>query len=138
MNKKELFRKTSMESISSPEQLTDYLKVTNPSAWIILAAVAIVLIGGLVWLCVGTVETDIKVNALAENGRVSVSIPAVHTSKINDDMIIKIAGSEISDYTVREDKNGSKSLMITADVPDGEYDVTIVTERLTPISFLIN
>ena len=38
-----LFRKESVESIQSPEQLTDYIKVTNPGIWIILFAIIILL-----------------------------------------------------------------------------------------------
>ena len=44
-----IFRKTSIDSISSPEKLNDYIKVSNPAVWIILAAIAALLVGGLVW-----------------------------------------------------------------------------------------
>ncbi len=37
------FRKKSLDRISSPEQLTDYLRVTNPGIWIFLAAVVVLL-----------------------------------------------------------------------------------------------
>lgn len=37
--KEKIFRKESLERISSPEQLTDYLRVTNPGIWIILASI---------------------------------------------------------------------------------------------------
>ena len=43
--KKLLFRKQSLEGISSPEQLDDYLKVTNPGLWVILIAPLFLLIG---------------------------------------------------------------------------------------------
>lgn len=38
-----LFRKETMDRISSPEDLTDYLKVTNPGIWIVLAAVIVLV-----------------------------------------------------------------------------------------------
>ena len=40
-----LFRKKSMARISSPEDLTSYLRVTSPGMWIILAAVIALLVG---------------------------------------------------------------------------------------------
>ena len=43
-NKSQIFRKSALDSISSPEQLTDYLKVTDPGVWIILAAVILLLV----------------------------------------------------------------------------------------------
>lgn len=67
MDKNSLFRKSSVDRISSPEQLSDYLKVTNPAGWIILAAVALLLIGFFVWVCAGTIKTEIT----SENGTVS-------------------------------------------------------------------
>ncbi len=30
-----IFRKKSLDKLSSPEQLNDYIKVTNPGVWII-------------------------------------------------------------------------------------------------------
>ena len=35
----QLFRKESMERVSSPEILRDYLHVTSPAIWVVLAAV---------------------------------------------------------------------------------------------------
>ena len=34
-----LYREKSMERISSPEKLNDYMCVTTPSVWLVLAAV---------------------------------------------------------------------------------------------------
>ena len=48
-NKKNVFRSANLERMSSPEKLNDYITVSNPSVWIILAAIAIMLIGALVW-----------------------------------------------------------------------------------------
>ena len=42
--KKSIFRKETLDRISSPEQLSDYLHVTNPTVWLILTAVIVLLI----------------------------------------------------------------------------------------------
>ena len=39
----QLFRKKSVERVSSPEQLNDYIRVANPSVWMILAAIVMVI-----------------------------------------------------------------------------------------------
>ena len=39
-----IFRKKSLERIASPDKLDDYLKVTSPSVWVILAALFIAVI----------------------------------------------------------------------------------------------
>ncbi|MEQ8176169.1 MAG: hypothetical protein ABRQ26_14005 [Syntrophomonadaceae bacterium] len=36
-----LFRKASLDSLTSPEQLNNYIKVSNPSIWIVLSAMFI-------------------------------------------------------------------------------------------------
>ena len=51
-----VFRQKSMERVSSPEQLNDYIRVTTPSVWLVLLALVILLVGMLVWSIFGRVE----------------------------------------------------------------------------------
>jgi hypothetical protein len=52
-----VFREKSMDRVSSPEQLNDYIRVTTPSVWLVLAALLLLLVGILAWCVLGTVET---------------------------------------------------------------------------------
>ncbi len=56
MEKKLIFREKSIERVSSPEQLDDYIRVTTPSVWLILFATIILIIGALVWGIFGKIE----------------------------------------------------------------------------------
>ena len=58
--KESIFRQKSIDRISSPEQLHDYIKVSSPGAWLVLVAIIIFLVGALVWAVNGsiTVKTD--------------------------------------------------------------------------------
>ena len=51
-----LFREKSMERVSSPEELNDYIKVTTPSVWLVLIIAVLLLVGALVWGTLGTVD----------------------------------------------------------------------------------
>ncbi len=51
-----VFRKKSMDRVSSPEQLNDYIRVTSPSVWLVLSAIVLLLLGMLAWSILGTVE----------------------------------------------------------------------------------
>ncbi len=52
----EIFREKSMERVSSPEALNDYIRVTTPSVWIVLIALVVLLAGMLAWSIFGSVE----------------------------------------------------------------------------------
>lgn len=50
-----IFRQKSIDRVSSPEKLDDYIRVTTPSVWIALAAILILLVGTIVWGTLGEV-----------------------------------------------------------------------------------
>lgn len=54
--KNSIFRKTSLEKISSPEQIDDYMKVTSPSMWLVFAAIIFILIAVFAWSITGQIE----------------------------------------------------------------------------------
>ena len=63
-----LFRQKSIDKVSSPEKLDDYIRVTTPSVWIALVAMAVLLIGVIVWGCFGELtvhEADGTVKTIA-------------------------------------------------------------------------
>lgn len=51
-----MFRKVSLEKISSPEQMDDVIRVTTPAVWIALFVLIATLVAILVWCIFGTVE----------------------------------------------------------------------------------
>ena len=66
-NQQSLFREKTIERISSPEKLTDYLRVTSPGVWVVLSAVIILLGGMFIWASIGTLETKVPVKVLVED-----------------------------------------------------------------------
>ena len=52
----ELYREKSLNRMNQPEDLNDYIRVTTPSVWVVLIAVALVLAAILGWMIFGTVE----------------------------------------------------------------------------------
>ncbi len=52
----QLFREKSLERVSSPEEMNDYIRVTTPSIWIILLAAVILMLGILVWAVFGRID----------------------------------------------------------------------------------
>lgn len=53
-----LFRKKSLERLSNPDDIDDYIKISSPSVWWILAAILIILAGTLIWSFFGTIAVN--------------------------------------------------------------------------------
>ena len=58
----ELFRQKSLERISSPEQMNDYIRVTNPGVWMVLGTIVALLAGVIIWAAAGRLETVVPRN----------------------------------------------------------------------------
>ena len=133
---KELFRKKSVERISSPEELNNYLRVTNPSVWVGLLAIVLLLAGLLVWASVNTLETKTEAVAEAKNGELVVIVTGADASKIKPGMEIVINNSTSSVDDLYIDEYGRAVCKSILNIPDGKYKAELVLERIKPISFL--
>ena len=133
-----LFRKKSLERVSSPEQLNDYMRVTNPAIWMVLGAVIALLAGLIVLASINKLETTLNVQATVENGVVTITVPASEAQALDEGMPLRIAGQEISVECVYQDESGKTICLSSLNSPDGLYDAEIVTDSITPIRFLLN
>lgn len=134
--KTSIFRQTSLERISSPEQLTDYLRVTNPGIWALLAAIIFLLAGLFVWSMTGNLETVADGVAVVENGQAQIMV--TDSSAVESGMTVRIGSDEYSIATVEQDDYGRAVAYAPIDKTDGKYDVKIVTESIHPIKFLFS
>ena len=50
MGKSNLFRKSSLERVSSPEQLNEYIKIISPNLILMIIAIFSILFAGLAWI----------------------------------------------------------------------------------------
>ena len=64
--KKSVFREKSVTRVASPEQLNDYIRVSTPAVWLVLAAILLLLISVIVWGCLGRVEMRTETGATEE------------------------------------------------------------------------
>lgn len=133
-----IFRQKSLERISSPEQLNDYLKVTNPGIWVIMAVV-ILLIGGLfAWSMTGRLETVADGEAIVENGQAQIYVTDQTKGDIKAGMTLRFNEDEYKVINVETDSLGRTVAYAPVSEADGEYDVQIVTESIHPIQFLFS
>ena len=59
-NREGLFRKTSLERLSSPEQLDQLMQITTPKSWIALSALGVMLVFAILWSIFGKIPTNVN------------------------------------------------------------------------------
>lgn len=127
-----------MDRISSPEQLTDYLKVTNPSIWLVLFIVLLILVGFIAWASVGKLTTTVDGSAIIAEGEASIVVTGDENkdSNIEAGTKVEIAGQEYVISSVDTDAFGRTVAHARIPLADGKYDASIVVEEIKPIQFL--
>ncbi|MBQ3305673.1 MAG: hypothetical protein IJH03_14180 [Clostridia bacterium] len=140
----QVFRQKSVERIASPEQLQDYMRVTTPGVWMVLAAVILLLAGLIVSSALVNVESRITEQAVvAEDGlMLDIALPLSQKSLVAPGMPVRVADREAKVSMVFQAEN---EVEVIAELPEdgaklapGTYDVEIVTETVRPISFLFS
>ena len=154
----QLFRKKSVDKVSSPEQLNEYIRVANPGVWMVLAAIVILLAGVVVWGFIGHLDTTLTTAVVCENGEAVIYVKEADEEKIAVGMTVRVDDKE---YTVSEIPTEPKrvddtmseyaihasgltvgewvyAVKVNGDIADGVHKAEIVIESITPISFILN
>ena len=139
MEQTSVYRKTSMERISSPEQLNDYLRVTNPAVWIVLAAVAALLVGTLIWGCFTYIGSAVDGVATVEDGVMTVRFadPALEKN-VEAGMSVTVGETASAIASVGRTEDGRLFAQAETALADGTYEATVQYKRTQIISMLLN
>ena len=57
---KRLFRKASLERLSSPEQLDQLMRITTPAGWVTVVAIGILIVAAVIWAIWGSIPTKVE------------------------------------------------------------------------------
>jgi hypothetical protein len=154
----QLFRKKSLQKVSSPEQLDAYIRVSTPGIWMLLAAIAALLVGVCVWGILGRLDTKISTVAEVRDNHIAVYVAEAHIQDVETGMVVTVDGKEFtvasiaaqpvavdgsfSDYACHvgglQPGQWVYALTLDGETDDGVYTAQIVTESVSPISFVIN
>ena len=156
--KVKLFREKSLEAVESPESLNDYLRVTSPGVWLVLAAVIALLAGAILWGIFGHIRTTAQVAVKVDGGKAVCYVPYAQVNGVMAQGKVTLDGQEYpldtdadcelivlpEDASIRLLKAGGLNagdpvVLVPADtdLADGIYSGTAVTEDLHPISLLL-
>ena len=90
---KDLFRKSALDKLASPEQLDVMLQVTSPMGWIALSGLGIILAFALVWSIIGTVPITVEGQGILIRGAAVLDVTTGAQGRITE-MTVK-AGDKI-------------------------------------------
>lgn len=159
-----MFRESALNKMSSAEDLDRYLQVTNPSAWVLLAAVAVLLIAAVIWGFTATLPVKTSTIGVLKDGEITFFLPydggvsatefsevtaAGYSAKIKSININPHSRREVeatigSDYTYDNLTLTDWSYKIIIDLPveisdwvDGDdVPIVVTTEQVSPIKYL--
>ena len=154
-----LFRQKSLDKVSSPEQMNDYIRVTSPSVWLVLGAVIVLLAGLIIWSVLGRLETTVAAVAVAgPEGDVVCYIAEDELSAVRPGQTVHIGGedhtlAEVASKPVAVDESFDAYVLhvggleagqwvypawLDGPLAEGVYEAQIVVDDAAPISFLLN
>jgi len=153
----QIFREKSIERVSAPEQLDQYITVTKPSLWILTVSLLLMLIGALVWATFGRLDSSSVVGCKIEAGTVTTYITEAEYKKVKNESYIEINGkkiliSEVTGPTLAGEESDTfllkstgidsgewyYTVICTSDLADGEYKGKVVYQIISPITFIFN
>jgi len=154
-----VFNKKSQERISSPDQLNDYIRVSTPGIWIVMCAIIALLAGVCIWGVFGKMETVQSATAICSDGKVTCYIDETARSAVKEGQQVKIDGKFLTIESISsapievDDSFDAYALHISGlavgswvyaaelsgeTLKDGAYTANIITDSVSPASFLAN
>ncbi len=159
MANESIFTKKSLDKVNSPEQLNDYIKTSNPSAWFVVIA-AIVLLGALiVWGAFGSLDSTVKVGGVATGDSMVCYVADASAIAIGDSVtvgeltgeVVAVSEKPISLAQATEQVGGDEytlyclalgdwsyvvEIKLDGKTADGFATAEIVTDSTRPLSFI--
>lgn len=152
-----VFRQKTINKINSPESLNDYVKVTNPSVWIILVGTLILIVGALVFCAFGKIDENIYTAVSSDDGIITVYVNETDIDLISKDMkvvideneysILKISDKPVKSDTVDEyvlhkgsleDSQWLFPVTLEGTLKDGAYSGSITVGQIALIKYIFN
>ena len=158
-----IFNKKATEKLRSPDDLDKFVRVTNPSVWVILAACIALIVGLLAWGLFGAVTTSVSGKGAVVDGAAVCFLPAEDAAQVDVGDVANVGGEALvvasvspvplssgeangilhSDYLVSSLVSDDWANLVTfeGDVSDLSENVPlavhITTDRVPPISLIL-
>ena len=160
----QIFRETALRKMSSADDLDHYLKVTNPSAWIIIGAITVLIVAAFIWGLTANLPISTNTTGVLKDGQIVCFLPydgevvattdskvtaaghETHIVSINDNPHSQreVAAEVGSDYAMSSLDVAQWSYKVIVALPEGISDwdegddipIEVTTREVAPLSFL--
>lgn len=157
--KKSIFREKSIERISSPEQFDEYVKVSNPSIWVLMFSIIILLAGFMCWSVFGRLESTVTTAVVFQGEDIFcyVDEEKIEDVSVGDEVFVNGKSFKIKEIYetpvyINASINATIVHILDADsdvwvgkcilegekLPDGTYSSEIIIDSIAPITFVTN
>jgi len=148
------------KKVNSPEQLNQYIRLSNPGVWILLLAIVVLLVGVCIWGYFGKIDTKIKTVVVSDNYTSYLYVKEEDIAKIkngmqvelnNNENIFEIADIEEAPEKVTKDMDEYARHLgnfqvgewvykcrLNKNVKEGTYSADVVIESIAPMTFITN
>ena len=134
-----IFRKKSIERLSSPEELSDYLQVTKPSVWAVLISVIIIIAALFVWSFFVSIESYASGTASVRDGVITMTFDNDKIAeKVETGMSVSVGEANAEIISVGKNDSGKIIAVANAHIPDGVYSAKVGYKITQIIDMFIN
>lgn len=134
-----IFRQKSLDRINAPDDLNEYLRVTNPAIWVIMVTVIALIAALFIWSSFTAVGSYAYGHATAKDGVLTVTFDdQIAASNVKTGMNVTVGDISVPVLSLGRDAEGGIVAAANADVPDGTYSVRVGYKSTQIIDFLLN
>lgn len=156
-----IFEKQNSDRVNSPEDLNDYIKTSGVKSWLVVGAAIVLLFSVLVWGIFGNLDTTVTLLGVKNGDTVHCYTPTLDSIKVGNAVTVDGAVGEVvyiseaplskeqltaelnvDEYTLYQlnlsQWNYVIEIRLDGDAQDGFTVASIVTESISPISFIWN
>jgi HlyD family secretion protein len=87
MQQQNMFRKSAVEKLSSPEQLDVMMQVTSPLGWLSLIALGVILLFVVIWSVVGSIAINVDGRGILLRGQAVLDITSGSGGRVTEVMV---------------------------------------------------
>lgn len=161
-----IFRDTALRRMSSADDLDRYVRVTNPSAWVLIGAVAALIVAAFIWASTASLPITTTTTGVLKDGQIVCFLPLGEDALATTDSKVTAAGRETrivsvddrphsqrevaaalsNDYAVESLHLAQWSYEVIVALPDelasweegDDVPVRITTREVAPLAYLFS